>query len=644
MPTLVTAKFPKLKSEDEFEDLATELLTRFWRARVERHGRRGQEQHGVDASAEPPHLAGDTAGAQYKNVSRLSLAEIEAEVVKAEGFEPPLVEFMIVTALDRDAALQHGVRGLRATRRAAGKFPVSIWFWQDIERELAGHPDLVTKYFDAWRTAFSGPTSPEPAEAERPLVDWSTFHVTLADDAPRSETYLMLRAEPTEATPLALDGERVDAFRAEVEQVFGTAAQPSAGPVRSDAIDLVWRSPSGRVARKWRRGADGAVGFATTLTSAFQTDRVSLWEVAVDCLSFFRLVARVLTGRSVVLALDLQPGELSATPHPLAPADVGKAPMPGMDERLSVVAGYGFKAIEDRFAPEDVIHPYRKLAAMLLDRWRVMFAQHRLRVNDLAARLEALAHSEGLAPAVDADRSQELIALGPDVIAWGRTLSAEADRWVIELTGFAIGDENAVRRFVDADPTDAQRGFVLLESLGDGRLLAGSPSWKRNGERFEIVLPVAPPAPRVNALHLARDLKIGEDGDLALEDGDFATVEGVDAAAQLIAVALGTRSGEWAHEPGCGARVQEWHGRREDGRFVERLWKLDIIRMATVPIASGEFQLDFIRRVDDVRVVGYELSTTQALVEVSLDLEGVGRWSRRLRVFMPEPPSSRRDR
>lgn len=294
MPTLVTAKFPKLKSEDEFEDLATDLLARFWRAPVERHGRRGQEQHGVDASAEPSHLAGDTAGAQYKNVSRLSLSEIEAEVAKAEGFEPVLADFIIVTALDRDATLQRDVRALRATRRAAGRFPVSIWFWQDVERELAAHPDLVSKYFGEWRAAFSAVSgTPDEEEAPRSVVDWSTFYVTLADDAPRSETYLMLRAEPVEAVPLVLDGELVDAFRAEVEQILGTAAHPSTGPVRPDAIDLVWRSPGGRVARKWRRGADGSVGFVTTVESAFQPGRVSLWEVAVDCLAFGSSTAAV---------------------------------------------------------------------------------------------------------------------------------------------------------------------------------------------------------------------------------------------------------------------------------------------------------------------------------------------------------------
>jgi hypothetical protein len=501
----------------------------------------------------------------------------------------------------------------------------------------------VSKYFGEWRAAFSAASATAvEEETPRPAVDWTTFYVTLADDAPRSETYLMLVAEPVEAVPLVLDGEIVDAFRGEIEQILGTAAHPSAGPVRSDTIDLVWRSPGGRIGRKWRRGADGSIGFVTTVESAFQPGRVSLWEVAVDCLAFLRLVARILPGRAVRVVLDLQPGGLSATPHPLAPADAGKAPMPGMDVGLVVAGGIGFKSIEDRFTAEEVTEPFQKLAAMLFDRWRVMFAQHRLRVNDLAARLESLAHSEGLAPAIDADRGQELIALGSDVIAWGKTLSADPTRWVVEVTGFASGDEKALRRFVDADPTDPQRSFALLEALGEGRGLAGSPSWRRTADRYEVVLPIAAPAPRVSALRLGRDLKIGEDGDLELEDGDLATVEGVDAAAQLIAVALGTQSGEWAHAPGCGARVREFHGRRADARLVERLWKLEIVRLATVPIDSGEIQLDFIRRVDDVRIVGYEPSTTQALVEVSLDLEGVGPWSRRLRVFMPEPPPGRR--
>ena len=109
MPGLVASKFPKPKSEDEFEDLATDVLSRFWRAYVTRHGRRGQKQDGVDAYGEPPHLGGGTAGAQYKNVKSLTIEEVRSETVAADAFVPALSEYLMVTSLDADADLQEEV-------------------------------------------------------------------------------------------------------------------------------------------------------------------------------------------------------------------------------------------------------------------------------------------------------------------------------------------------------------------------------------------------------------------------------------------------------------------------------------------------------------------------------------------------------
>jgi hypothetical protein len=150
MPTPVTAKFLKPKDALEFENLVRDVLARRWRAELHLNGRSGQKQYGVDIFGE--RNGGIHTGVQCKNVDALSMAAIQAEVSQAESFTPYLVEYWIVTSVERDAVLQGEVRELSAKRVAQGKFRVSILFWQDIECELAGHPDLVEKYYGSLKT------------------------------------------------------------------------------------------------------------------------------------------------------------------------------------------------------------------------------------------------------------------------------------------------------------------------------------------------------------------------------------------------------------------------------------------------------------------------------------------------------------
>jgi len=147
MPTPVTAKLPKPKSEDEFEDFVLDVLRRKWRADVQRNGRRGQSQNGVDLYWQHPSKPGEWYGVQCKNVSSLSKATIENEVKLAESFQPSLRHYYLVTSLDRDEKIQSHCRSLSEPRMAGDLFPVDILFWQDLELELAGHEDLVQKYF-----------------------------------------------------------------------------------------------------------------------------------------------------------------------------------------------------------------------------------------------------------------------------------------------------------------------------------------------------------------------------------------------------------------------------------------------------------------------------------------------------------------
>src|SRR6185312_11156711 len=103
MPAPNTAKWPRPKSEDEWEDMALDALRIRWRdSNATRNGRRGQRQNSVDIFGAK---GGTTVGAQAKNVDRLTETEAFLEIAAAEGFIPTLKEFYLVIGGPRDAKL-----------------------------------------------------------------------------------------------------------------------------------------------------------------------------------------------------------------------------------------------------------------------------------------------------------------------------------------------------------------------------------------------------------------------------------------------------------------------------------------------------------------------------------------------------------
>ena len=140
MPTLSMAQLPPPASWDEFEEIVWDLLAHEWDdPNTVRHGRQGQPQNGVDIYGRRKGR-GLYIGAQCKlhsGSNRLTYREVVDEVEKAEEFEPPLGEFLIVTTARRDAGVQREVRLLSTDRENAGRFGVHVRFWEDVVARLA---------------------------------------------------------------------------------------------------------------------------------------------------------------------------------------------------------------------------------------------------------------------------------------------------------------------------------------------------------------------------------------------------------------------------------------------------------------------------------------------------------------------------
>jgi hypothetical protein len=121
---------------------------------MQRYGRSGQEQYGVD-------IVGLTKegviGIQCKNFlkKKLTTATVDQELEKCKTFTPTLSRCYLVTCVDKDSELQSYVYGRAIEHQAQQIFDIEIIFWEDLTEWLESYPDVRKKYY---------PHFPDPEE------------------------------------------------------------------------------------------------------------------------------------------------------------------------------------------------------------------------------------------------------------------------------------------------------------------------------------------------------------------------------------------------------------------------------------------------------------------------------------------------
>lgn len=141
------------KSWEKFEDLVHALFAEVWNDPVaKKHGRRGQPQHGVDVYGEPKGAGGPFHGVQCKGKdagynAKATVVEFDAELAKAEAFEPPLSHWTFATTASDDEVLQKHARKVSRARKAAGKFTVDVLGWGSLHALIAKHTSVIRQFY-----------------------------------------------------------------------------------------------------------------------------------------------------------------------------------------------------------------------------------------------------------------------------------------------------------------------------------------------------------------------------------------------------------------------------------------------------------------------------------------------------------------
>ena len=275
--------------------------------------------------------------------------------------------------------------------------------------------------------------------------------------------------------------------------------------------------------------------------------------------------------------------------------------------------------------------------SVVTDRDEVSFPAARLR--EMKRRHEA---SRSFDPNSQEAERDDIIAIGSSIIAAGEFSGIDPNGWRVRINYFITGDHQSLIAFCgdfDSQPEDER--YAVINELGDGRVLREAPSVNRQGNEFEVVLPISPSFPRTTARSFGSMMAVSPDThDMFIENGHIARVSGVDAFAQHLSSLMGLAKGDNIFHPKSGTMISRFYKDFAGSPWLDRLLKMEVIRLAAIPVAdrllkSMHTPLRCVNRVREVIIVpGADQDRQRIPFCLRLDVNGVGSWSKIIPVFI----------
>lgn len=146
-------RYPQPDNEDAFEQFCLRFYRKHWNNdNLALYAKRGEKQYGVDIH--DPAQMGRIGAVQCKHheaTKSLKVAEIAAEVAKAETWVQPLELYVIATTAKKSGAAHDQVAKLNG--RPDKKFTVILHFWEDICEFLSAYSRVVAESIVGGRDA-----------------------------------------------------------------------------------------------------------------------------------------------------------------------------------------------------------------------------------------------------------------------------------------------------------------------------------------------------------------------------------------------------------------------------------------------------------------------------------------------------------
>jgi hypothetical protein len=237
-----------------------------------------------------------------------------------------------------------------------------------------------------------------------------------------------------------------------------------------------------------------------------------------------------------------------------------------------------------------------------------------------------------------------LVGIGNRIIFEGIWKSVNNCNWTFTIDNFIIGDIDCLKEFSLRREKSAIVDYIVVESQGDGRLLAKDFGWTYVDSKYEVYVSVQEKQPRENPYNVGEDIALSEDGDLKFEDGDFKIISGIECAQQLIVNTLSTGFGELFYNPTIGSHFSNFYWKfKDDLILLNRLLKLEITRLVSIPIVTSNKELkpplNFINRVIDVDIVNIERSKHRIPISLKLEWGNGDIWENTIQVYIHDEDS-----
>jgi hypothetical protein len=262
------------------------------------------------------------------------------------------------------------------------------------------------------------------------------------------------------------------------------------------------------------------------------------------------------------------------------------------------------------------------------DKLRAMKCKHEERRN-LALRRDTTGSGD------------DIIAIGGNIVAIGEFMSVDAAGWKARIKHFVVGDAAELIAYVsDFESLDIKSRYVLMNGLGQGRLLTSPPTIISNESGFDANFPIGPAWPRISAEAVGASMALGGSSDLLLDDKrGIALISGLAALPQNLQTGLSMAMGESPFYPQWGTRIAQYYRDFGGTVWLNRLIKMEVIRLASIPLDdrinnSVHTPLHCIDRVRDVQVLAYAPINQRLPIRVILDVRGVGRWEHEIPIFI----------
>lgn len=253
MSLLAATQIPKPADEQAFERASIVL----WRGllgdpNVQRNGRRGQRQNGVDLfgvrNGDPAHHVGIQCKLKSDGHG-LTADEIREEVRKALTFRPDLREYFIITTAPDDVAFQELVRELSLEQKSKGRaILIYVWGWNTLEERISESAE-ARKQFDPDYGAFSERILEEVEKVavvqEETKASFETGLSRLDARFARLESIHLAPGDSTSGTT-ALEAQ-LDAEINEYRDLANSGKPRTALPLLERLLARVERTASGRI-------------------------------------------------------------------------------------------------------------------------------------------------------------------------------------------------------------------------------------------------------------------------------------------------------------------------------------------------------------------------------------------------------------